>query len=93
MLIDKHYLCIHLFIHLQYIGQTLSKGEMKVSVKLFVVMTMGGIMLAVVKTRAARILMALPTGSKSHKIFFMVIAEHLVQRNHSVSAVTLYLRF
>lgn len=36
-------------------------------------------------TQAARILMAVPIGTKSHNNFFMPIAEHLAQKNHTVS--------
>lgn len=37
------------------------------------------------QTQAARILMAVPIGTRSHNNFFMPIAEHLTQRNHTVS--------
>lgn len=42
-------------------------------------------MVAVQEARAARILMLQPVCTRSHKNFFMAIAENLVQRNHTVS--------
>lgn len=40
---------------------------------------------AVQEVGAARILIAQPIGGRSHKNFFMGIAENLAQRNHTVS--------
>lgn len=42
---------------------------------------------AVQEARAARILIAQPIGGRSHKNFFMGIAENLAQRNHTVSGM------
>lgn len=52
-----------------------------------VVVVMAAVLLAgeIHQVKAARILMALPIGVKSHNNFFMPIAEHLAQRNHTVS--------
>ncbi|XP_050735224.1 UDP-glycosyltransferase UGT5-like isoform X1 [Eriocheir sinensis] len=49
------------------------------------------VMVAEVKhTQAARILMAVPLGTKSHNNFFVPIAEHLARRNHTVTYVAGY---
>ena len=42
-------------------------------------------LMMVQETNAARILMAVPIGTKSHGNFYMPLAEHLAKRNHTVS--------
>ncbi|KAG0721835.1 hypothetical protein GWK47_045637 [Chionoecetes opilio] len=62
---------------------------MRLSGKIYVVVTMVILIISVIQeTRSARILMAQPIGTRSHKNFFMAIAENLVQRNHTVTIVT-----
>ncbi|KAK8394674.1 hypothetical protein O3P69_005860 [Scylla paramamosain] len=51
-----------------------------------VVMTL----MVVQENNAARILMAVPIGSKSHGNFYMPLAEELARRNHTVTYVTGY---
>ena len=43
------------------------------------------VVVLVQETNAARILMAVPFGTKSHGNFYMPLVEELVQRNHTVS--------
>ncbi|KAK8394676.1 hypothetical protein O3P69_005862 [Scylla paramamosain] len=46
--------------------------------------------LVVQETSAARILMMVPIGTRSHLNFFMSLAEHLADRNHTVTCITGY---
>ena len=45
------------------------------------------------EANAARILMAVPIGTKSHNNFFMPLAEHLAQWNHTVSCCKHFVLF
>ncbi|KAG0726461.1 hypothetical protein GWK47_036503 [Chionoecetes opilio] len=62
-------------------------GEMAAVVALVIV---GVTLMEVKESNAARILMAVPIGTRSHMNFFMPIAEHLVQRNHTVTYLSGY---
>lgn len=57
-------------------------AEASVIAAAVVVMVMA---IAVKEVTAARILIAHPIGTRSHKNLFMAIAEKLTQRNHTVS--------
>ncbi|XP_045120213.1 UDP-glycosyltransferase UGT5-like [Portunus trituberculatus] len=50
-----------------------------------VVVTVMMMLVKVHEINAARILMAVPIGARSHENFFMPLAEHLTQRNHTVT--------
>ncbi|KAG0711502.1 hypothetical protein GWK47_020496 [Chionoecetes opilio] len=52
--------------------------------------TVGVTLMEVQESNATRILMAMPIGTRSHMNFFMPIAEHLVQRNHTVTYLSAY---
>lgn len=54
-------------------------------VPVVVAMVTVAMVLSVQEARTARILMLQPVCTRSHKNFFMAIAENLVQRNHTVS--------
>lgn len=47
-------------------------------------------LMVVQETNAARILMAVPIGTRSHGNFYMPLAEELARRNHTVTYVTGY---
>ncbi|MPC54461.1 hypothetical protein E2C01_048378 [Portunus trituberculatus] len=57
-------------------------GKMATVVAVVTVMMM---LVKVHEINAARILMAVPIGARSHENFFMPLAEHLTQRNHTVT--------
>ncbi|XP_050735242.1 UDP-glycosyltransferase UGT5-like [Eriocheir sinensis] len=62
--------------------------RLRAEVPLVAVVVAMAVTVGVQEAGAARILMLHPTSTRSHKNFFMAIAENLAQRNHSLTFVT-----